>query len=60
MTTPGEGTRELVPMSILNTEVQTELKERLMAYARREGISQAAATRVLLNGALTQEGFPRR
>lgn len=47
------------PKSILNTEITTELKDRLARYAQTEGMSMAAATRVLLHDALTRAGYPR-
>jgi hypothetical protein len=43
----------------LNFPVPTQLKERIKAYAASRGISQTAACKLLLDGALTREGFPR-
>jgi hypothetical protein len=59
MTTPGEGTREIVPMAVLNVEIQAALKDRLLRYARASALSQAAATRVALDDFLSRNGYPR-
>lgn len=47
-------------MAALNIEIPDELKSRLVEYAADNGISQAAATRLLLNDALAASGYPRK
>lgn len=47
------------PMVAHNVEMPESLKDRVQRYARDQTISQAAATRILLDQALTRAGYPK-
>lgn len=47
-------------MTSHNVEIPVSLKKRLLAYARDNALSQAAGTRLLLDQALTANGYPRK
>lgn len=44
---------------VFNFSVSEDLKRRLLAYAKDQGIPQSHACRVLISGALADLGYPK-